>query len=555
VLGETLIFVFPVLIVWAILIVTPHVFLIPSLVGAIIFYNVLAIAPLVLLFFAIGLFVRRLHDIGLSGWIICVPGMNILMLIALIFWSGQKKFNQFGEIPPLERSIQGAIFNTGSGLRIGDKWIPGFFSALLVLSVGAIIVAQTNAVRYFGITPLLFAGPTYNIAGQLVPVSYDAMRVLCNGKQIEIKKAAAFAQLNEVLSAVIPECSGNFDGTFLYGTNNVFEVSVRSSAWFSLNERYLVIIWHGTAGDDVGDYAFVIYRTDSDFSYVYGDDFGILPNLKAIPSDAISFKDLNGDKVTDLELCLPAIGYDDCQVVFSGSSTDTFSKWQDASRDPQVSYSVRDRKTYYNNILVQGTASNPFHIINGEYGDDDSGVYFEGNRIFGADATTFRAVPEPFGDTGLWGKDAARVYYNGNVLENSIAKYFSLVTPMLGTDGINIFYGIRAINNADAKTFMFIGGDNPYYAKDSQQVYFDGNVDENPVIAGADPMTFSIVGGDYSKDDKAVFYQIAPILGADLRTFIYLGEKNSHQYAKDENFLYKDGRIVPGIDPNSFVVP
>jgi uncharacterized membrane protein YhaH (DUF805 family) len=47
--------------------------------------------------------VRRLHDIGQSGWfalLLFVPFINILMVIALLFVSGENKKNAYGAKSP-----------------------------------------------------------------------------------------------------------------------------------------------------------------------------------------------------------------------------------------------------------------------------------------------------------------------------------------------------------------------------------------------------------------------------------------------------------------------
>ena len=47
--------------------------------------------------------IRRLHDIGLTGWlspIIIIPLLNILFALALTLWPGSKKPNRYGPTPP-----------------------------------------------------------------------------------------------------------------------------------------------------------------------------------------------------------------------------------------------------------------------------------------------------------------------------------------------------------------------------------------------------------------------------------------------------------------------
>lgn len=56
----------------------------------------------------------RLHDIGMSGWLSLlglIPGVNLLLALALIFWPGKAQNNAHGEIPaPAPLALQIASF-------------------------------------------------------------------------------------------------------------------------------------------------------------------------------------------------------------------------------------------------------------------------------------------------------------------------------------------------------------------------------------------------------------------------------------------------------------
>lgn len=66
---------------------------------------VLGIITLFLLLPGIGVAVRRLHDIGKSGWwlLLClVPIVNFIFAIVMLIWTikdGEKAANQYGESP------------------------------------------------------------------------------------------------------------------------------------------------------------------------------------------------------------------------------------------------------------------------------------------------------------------------------------------------------------------------------------------------------------------------------------------------------------------------
>ncbi len=64
------------------------------------------------------IFARRLHDVGLTGWLILlvfVPmiGMyvSLLMTVGLLFWPGNKGVNSYGIPPPAERTLRDVLWN------------------------------------------------------------------------------------------------------------------------------------------------------------------------------------------------------------------------------------------------------------------------------------------------------------------------------------------------------------------------------------------------------------------------------------------------------------
>lgn len=69
------------------------------------FMIIIGIVSLLLLLPAIGVAVRRLHDIGKSGWwlwLAIIPIVNFIFAIVLLIWTikdGTKETNQYGESP------------------------------------------------------------------------------------------------------------------------------------------------------------------------------------------------------------------------------------------------------------------------------------------------------------------------------------------------------------------------------------------------------------------------------------------------------------------------
>ncbi len=83
------------------------------------------------------------------------------------------------------------------------------------------------------------------------------------------------------------------------------------------------------------------------------------------------------------------------------------------------------------------------------------------------------------------------------------------------------------------------------YGRDNGQVYIRGSV-----IDGADPESFTFIGGYYCADTNSIFYSNSILSRADINTFdvLYFAQKEgvnraSVVDAKDANNLYNGGRI------------
>lgn len=54
----------------------------------------------ILIFILTSIFVRRLHDLGLSGWwviTLTIPILSVIIGVLLGLWPGEKRTNQYGE--------------------------------------------------------------------------------------------------------------------------------------------------------------------------------------------------------------------------------------------------------------------------------------------------------------------------------------------------------------------------------------------------------------------------------------------------------------------------
>lgn len=109
-------------------------------------------------------------------------------------------------------------------------------------------------------------------------------------------------------------------------------------------------------------------------------------------------------------------------------------------------------------------------------------------------------------------------------------------------------YPIEVVG-ADPKTFIpfdSVGG-----GTDRQFVFYGGGPDDFKIIKGADPKTIKVLnpsdgcwncGNCYFVDDKAVYYGLNKIEGADTKTFKLVNKKTVD--AEDKNGKYFEGQLI-----------
>jgi hypothetical protein len=133
----------------------------------------------------------------------------------------------------------------------------------------------------------------------------------------------------------------------------------------------------------------------------------------------------------------------------------------------------------------------------------------------------------------------------------------SVVFRGAGVGGVSL---IDRTLNVSPQNFL-ISTINSGYGKSESTVYYDG-----APIAGANPNTFTVLGsayrdarhyGGYAKDKLNAYYEdsgssgtIAPIPAADASSFTSLG----YGYATDSRSVYYFGNVIPGADPQTFVI-
>lgn len=141
----------------------------------------------------------------------------------------------------------------------------------------------------------------------------------------------------------------------------------------------------------------------------------------------------------------------------------------------------KDRKSCWStNVKLTGGNGATFRALNYAYVTDGVTVWTTGGRADDADAATF-VVCDSGSKTIIgtrvsqgFGKDSERVYsYDGQgktkLVRKASAATFTSVNGIFGHDGTTVFYGATPLPNADATQWRMLGGN---YSRDDKRIYY-----------------------------------------------------------------------------------
>lgn len=191
--------------------------------------------------------------------------------------------------------------------------------------------------------------------------------------------------------------------------------------------------------------------------------------------------------------------------------------------------------------------------INSSYFSGNRYIYYrpattrEFTRSFIADIATFVIVTDP------WiAKDKNAVYDRGSILEGADAATFVGLNGGYGKDQSAVYYYFyteystdsdgKRIVGADPETFALIPSVE-FYAKDKNAVYYT-----NKKISD-DPQHFQVIGSEYVRDSKTVFYRGNSVPNVEAATFIIFPPGN---FSKDARRVYFQGEVIQDADPATF---
>jgi hypothetical protein len=212
---------------------------------------------------------------------------------------------------------------------------------------------------------------------------------------------------------------------------------------------------------------------------------------------------------------------------------------------------------YYRGRAIPDSDAPSFAALSEHYAKDKRHVFYcdtfrKGQEYYailhdrtvileGADAATFQNL------TGGYGRDAARVYFEGVAFSVQDAASFTVLEYSFAKDRFTGYYLQEPIAGSDGPTFT--GIDN-HYAKDKDHVFYSwlntggsGSAAVKTVaLDGAQPAGFVALDSGYAKSGDIVFYQGHPVHGASAATFTVQTGLPGGADARDDQALYALGR-------------
>ena len=203
--------------------------------------------------------------------------------------------------------------------------------------------------------------------------------------------------------------------------------------------------------------------------------------------------------------------------------------------DKENGYAKDKNSVYYFGQKVEGANSKTFEVISdGEYSKDDKNVYASGEVIKGADPETFREFPET-----SYSRDKNNLYYYfgedkflGKIVENN----FEFLDDFIIRNGNEIYFYGNKLKLKDAKKFKLIKNTG---IMTTSKIIVYGKNDENVYVV--------------TPDDAPGNIRI--IENADKDTFEVM---ENNRYSKDKNNIYYLGNYgivkLEDVDKVSFVI-
>jgi len=172
-----------------------------------------------------------------------------------------------------------------------------------------------------------------------------------------------------------------------------------------------------------------------------------------------------------------------------------------------------------------------------EYSKDKNNVYYDFQKIEGADIKTF----EPDGYS--IGKDKKGVYYKTHKINGIDVNGTEVLENEFYKDKNNIYYRNKKLENFKPENFEVISSS--LVGQNEDFYYFTEDENDNTKFfllenKNVDAETFEVLDEEYTKDKNNVYYKGKILKGADVKTFdIHYNKSDNGYKIKDKNKVYK----------------
>ena len=172
-----------------------------------------------------------------------------------------------------------------------------------------------------------------------------------------------------------------------------------------------------------------------------------------------------------------------------------------------------------------------------EYSKDKNNVYYDFQKIEGADIKTFE--PEGF----FIGKDKKGVYYKTHKINGIDVNSTEVLENEFYKDKNNIYYRNKKLENFKPENFEVISSS--LVGQNEDFYYFTEDKNNNTKFIllenkNVDAETFEVLDEEYTKDKNNVYYKGKILKGADVKTFdIHYNKSDNGYKIKDKNKVYK----------------
>ena len=172
-----------------------------------------------------------------------------------------------------------------------------------------------------------------------------------------------------------------------------------------------------------------------------------------------------------------------------------------------------------------------------EYSKDKNNVYYDFQKIEGADIKTF----EPDGYS--IGKDKTGVYYKTHKINGIDINSTEVLENEFYKDKNNIYYRNKKLENFKPENFEVISSS--LVGQNEDFYYFTEDENDNTKFfllenKNVDAETFEVLDEEYTKDKNNVYYKGKILKGADVKTFdIHYNKSDNGYKIKDKNKVYK----------------